>query len=79
MRAFRERHEDDVLSCNSFGEEGQKISGHRTVEPKLIRTECEKILKWVQLLNEETKDPESWTTINFHPRAKYLLSEVHFP
>ena len=44
-----------------------------------IRTECEKILKWVQLLNEETKDPESWTTINFHPRAKYLLSEVHFP
>ena len=44
-----------------------------------IRTECEKILKWVQLLNEETKDPESWITINFHARAKYLLSEEHFP
>ena len=38
-----------------------------------IRTECEKILKWVQLLNEETKDPESGQPLIFIPEQNIFF------
>ena len=43
-----------------------------------IRTECEKILKWVQLLNEETKDPESGQPLIFIPEQNILYHRGTF-
>ena len=43
-----------------------------------IRTECEKILKWVQLLNEETKDPESGQPLIFIPEQNIFYQRYIF-
>ena len=43
-----------------------------------IRTECEKILKWVQLLNEETKDPETGQPLILFPEQNIFYQRYIF-
>ena len=61
VRAFREEHEDYLVAT---GLEKKDKKFHVTTLWSQTRTEIKKILKWIQLLNEETKDPESWTSIS---------------
>ena len=68
VRAFREGHEDYLVA---IGLEKKDKKFHVTTLWSQTRTECKKILKWIQLLNEERKDLESWTSIS--SRAKILI------
>jgi len=59
--SFREGHEDYLVAT---GLEKKDKKFHVTTLWSQTRTECKKILKWIQLLNEEKKDRESWTSIS---------------
>ena len=61
VRALREGHEDYLVA---IGLEKKDKTFHVTTLWSQTRTECKKILKWIQLLNGETKDLESWTSIS---------------
>lgn len=67
--SFREGHEDHLVAT---GLEKENKRFQVTILWSQIRTECKKILKWVQLLNEETKDPESWKTISSRIQISFI-------
>ena len=68
--SFREGHEDYLVATGL--EKKDKKFHVTTLQWSQTRTGCKKILKWIQLLNEETKDPESWTAISCPSKISFI-------